>query len=239
MRNIKGIENLIKEFNKDEKKIVKKVARIVEKLLKDENTGHDYWHAIRVLNLSLIIAKEEDEHKDLKLDKLSLVVASLVHDLADWKFRRDINIRDLLFSAGIDEIKIKKIIEIINEISFKGALVKDRAKSLEAKILQDADRLDALGAIGIARCFATGAKLGKVIYNPEMAPKLHKSFTSYRTTKSTSINHFYEKLLLLRKRMNTKIAREIAREREKFMKYFLKKFFVELEAKDAKNIKNK
>ncbi|MEM5771766.1 MAG: phosphohydrolase, partial [Candidatus Aenigmatarchaeota archaeon] len=113
--------------------------------------------------------------------------------------------------------------------------VRDKPKSIEAKILQDADRLDALGAIGIARCFATGAKLGKVIYDPEIKPKLHKSFVSYKRSKSTSINHFYEKLLLLRRRMNTKLGKQIAKEREEFMRNFLKRFFLEFEAKDAKN----
>lgn len=237
---MKELEEIYKFLDEDEKKKIKKVANIVKKLLKNETTGHDYWHSIRVLNLSLIIAREEIKRKkNLKLDIFALAIAALIHDLLDWKFKRKINIKEILKSAGIEKSTIKNVLRIMSGISFKGALVKDKVRSLESKILQDADRLDALGAIGIARCFATGAFLGKQIFNPEIKPKLHKNFLSYKKSKSTSINHFYEKLFLLRKRMNTKFAKDIAKEREKFMKYFLKRFYIEFEAKDAKNLKIK
>ncbi|MEM5861269.1 MAG: HD domain-containing protein [Candidatus Aenigmatarchaeota archaeon] len=228
------IEN-IKDLNKDERKKIRKLATILKRLLRNETTGHDYWHAMRVLNLSLIIA-EDEKRKNIKIDALALILSSLLHDVSDWKLKeKKVDVRELLKSIGIDNVTIKKVLEIIREISFKGALVRDKPKSIEAKILQDADRLDALGAIGIARCFATGAKLGKVIYDPEIKPKLHKSFVSYKRSKSTSINHFYEKLLLLRRRMNTKLGKQIAKEREEFMRNFLKRFFLEFEAKDVKN----
>ena len=107
-----------------------------------------------------------------------------------------------------------------------------KMKTKEGMIVQDADRLDAMGAVGIARCFATGAKLNREIYNPKIKPKLHKSFEEYKKARSTSINHFYEKLLLLKDLMNTKTAKKIAKERHKFMEQFLNKFFKEWDCRD-------
>lgn len=236
MKNINEInklEDVIIDENK--KKMIISLLKELKKFLKNEITGHDYWHALRVLNLSLYIAKKEaGTKKKFKIDYFKLALASIVHDISDWKVNSKINAKDLLIKIGFDKKTINDVLKIIKEISFKGALVKESVKSIEAKILQDADRLDALGAIGISRCFATGAKLGKIIYDPEIKPKMHKSFASYKRSKSTSINHFYEKLFLLRKRMNTKTAKILAKERERFMKCFLKKFFDEWYLKDLR-----
>ena len=128
---------------------------------------------------------------------------------------------------NVEEKTISHVCEIIKDISFKGAGVKTKMKTKEGMIVQDADRLDAIGAIGIARCFAYGGWKGAEIYNPKLKPKLHKTFEDYKNAKSTSINHFYEKLLLLKDLMNTKTAKKIAEKRHRFMKQYLNEFFEE------------
>ncbi len=140
--------------------------------------------------------------------------------------------REWLKKLLVEESVISHVCEIIREISFKGAGVKSQMKTKEGMIVQDADSLDSIGAIGIARCFATGAKLNREIHNPKIKPKLHKTFEEYKTAKSTSINHFYEKLLLLKDLMNTETAKKIAEERHRFMEQFLERFLKEWEGKD-------
>ena len=218
-------------MNKEE--IIQKTAQFVREHLEGESTGHDWWHTYRVWKMALRIAKEE---KDVNIFVIQL--AALLHDIADWKFHggdESIGVklaREWLEKLGVDEKTINNVCEIIKEVSFKGAGVKSKPKTKEGMIVQDADRLDALGAIGIARCFATGAKLNQEIYNPEIKPKFHKTFEEYKNSKTTSINHFYEKLLLLKDLMNTETARRIAEGRHKFMEEFLDRFFREWNGED-------
>jgi len=211
--------------------IVEKTLEFVKERLEGEVSGHDFWHSYRVWKLALRIAKEEGNNVDL----LVIQLAALLHDIADWKFNEEEGIKQIisfLKSLGLSEDRISHICEIIKNISFKGAKVSSKMKTKEGEIVQDADRLDAIGAIGIARCFATGAIRGQVIYDPSIRPNFHRSFEEYKTAKTTSINHFYEKLLLLKDLMNTKAAKRIAEGRHKFMEQFLERFFDEWEGKD-------
>jgi uncharacterized protein len=212
--------------------IIKKTEAFVRKRMAGETTGHDWWHTKRVCQMALRIAKTERG-----ADLFVVQLAALLHDVADWKFNQG-NIKagvklakDWLEKLKVDDEIISHVCEIISEVSFKGANVISKIKTKEGMIVQDADRLDALGAIGIARCFATGAKLGREIYNPKIRPKLHQTFSQYKKAKSTSINHFYEKLFLLKERMYTKAAKKIAEKREQLMKLFLERFFEEWEGK--------
>ncbi len=217
----------------EKEKIIQKTAQFVREHLEGESTGHDWWHTYRVWKMALRIANEE---KDVDLFVVQL--AALLHDIADWKFHggdESIGVklaREWLEKLEVDEKTINHVCEIIKEVSFKGAGVKSKPRTKEGMIVQDADRLDALGAIGIARCFATGAKLNQEIYNPEIKPKFHKTFEEYKNSKTTSINHFYEKLLLLKDLMNTETARRIAEGRHKFMEEFIDRFFREWNGED-------
>jgi uncharacterized protein len=216
----------------NKKLIIKKTEAFVRQRLSGETTGHDWWHTKRVCKMALKIAKEEND-----VDLFVVQLAALLHDIADWKFNQG-NIKagvklakEWLGKLKVDDEIISHVCKIISEVSFKGAGVVSKIKTKEGMIVQDADRLDALGAIGIARCFATGAKLGREIYNPKIKPKLHQNFSQYKKAKSTSINHFYEKLFLLKERMHTKTAKKIVKKRERLMKLFLKRFFEEWEGK--------
>jgi len=170
-------------------------------------------------------------------DLFIIELAALLHDIADWKFHNGNTgvgrekAKSLLENLGVDNQSIKQICHIIENVSFKGAKVKNRIKTKEGMVVQDADRLDAIGAIGIARVFAYGGFKGKEIYNPQIKPKLHRSFEEYKSGKGTSINHFYEKLLLLKDQLNTKTAKKIAEERHELLKSYLKQFFKEWEVK--------
>ncbi len=212
----------------NKREIIRRTVNYVRDKLKKEPTGHDWWHTYRVWKMALRIAKEEGS-----VDVFVVQLAALLHDIADWKFYNGDSsigpklVRQWLEKLGVDEETIYRVCEIVKEVSFKGAGVNTKPRSKEARIVQDADRLDAIGAIGIARCFATGAKLNREIYNPEIKPKLHKSFEEYKNSKSTSINHFYEKLLLLKDLMNTETAKKIAEDRHRFMQQFLSRFFME------------
>ncbi len=207
--------------------IIKQTEDFVYKKLHGEGTGHDWYHIDRVRKLALIIAK--NENADLFLVEL----AALLHDIADWKFHNgDESVgpkvaKEWLKSLFVDENVIEQICDIIATISFKGANVNIEMKTLEGMIVQDADRIDALGAIGIARCFAYGGYKSNPIYDPNIKIIMHKNFQEYKSTRGSSINHFYEKLLLLKDRMNTKAGYEIAKERHEFMEQFLDQFLKE------------
>ncbi|MCK5170406.1 MAG: HD domain-containing protein, partial [Bacteroidales bacterium] len=156
-------------------------------------------------------------------------LAALLHDVADWKFHENEAdglkvISDWLIKLKVEEEVIDKVLEIIKNISFKGAGVKDRMNSIEGKIVQDADRLDAIGAIGVGRTFAFGGKFGNEMHNPNLEVILHENFEQYKKSKGTTINHFYEKLLLLKDRVNTETGQQIALERHQYMEHFLKQF---------------
>lgn len=208
-----------------------KIIAEIKKYLKDEfngePTGHDFWHSQRVWKMSKEIAKKEGGNI------FTIELAALLHDVADWKFCKgdekagSKKARKLLKKIGVEEAIIKKVCDIIDNVSFKGAGEKNGIENKEGMIVQDADRLDVIGAIGIARVFAFGGFAGREIYNPEIKPKIHKTFKDYKKSKSTSINHFFEKVLFLKDRLNTKTAKSIAQKRHKFLNDYLKQFFKE------------
>ena len=211
-----------------DKDLVLKNAQIFAKeKLKGIESGHGWWHAWRVRNLALNLAQKEGG------DCFIIEMASLLHDVDDWKFvsSQQANAREWLREQISDSDVVSRILEIIATLSYKGAGVATPMKTLEGQIVQDADRLDAMGAIGIARTFSYGGHTNREIYEPDLEPKEHKSFEEYRNDKSHCINHFYEKLLLLKGRMNTLTAKELAISRHDFMGKFLEEFFKEWEGK--------
>jgi uncharacterized protein len=207
--------------------IISDIASIVKQKFEKECSGHDWWHIYRVWQLSKIIAKQEDANTFI------VEAAALLHDIADWKFNDGDEkaggkaAHMLLSTFDLSLTTTDTIIEIIDNVSYKGAGIKNSMKSIEGKIVQDADRLDAIGAIGIARTFAYGGHMGRSMYDPAIKPILHNSFEEYKMSESNTINHFYEKLLLLKDLMNTETARKIADERHLFMENFLAEFYHE------------
>lgn len=212
-------------MNKD--LIIKKTAEYAESILKGEGTGHDFWHVYRVWKMAIQIAKRE------KADLFIVELGALLHDIADWKFHDgDFEAgpkvaREVLKKIKVSDDVINKVCDIVRNVSFKGAGVKSEMKSLEGKIVQDADRLDAIGAIGIARTIMYGSSKGIELYNPKISPQVHKTFKQYKNNSSTTINHFYEKLLLLKDLMNTKTGKKMAMQRHRFMESYLKQFLLE------------
>lgn len=209
--------------------IIIKTKPHIKRFLPADCTGHDWQHAERVMKMAFKIAAKEAK----PVNKLVIALAALLHDLEDWKFDSSNKIktgkvRKWLVKLKLDPIIIAHVCTIIREMPFKGARVKNKMTTWEGKIVQDADRLDAVGAIGIARAFAYGGFKRRLIYNHRVNHKLHKTFTAYKKSNSSTINHFYEKLLLLKNRMNTKEARAIAKQRHKFMLDFLRQFFIDL-----------
>jgi len=205
--------------------IVEKTKEFVKSELTSEATGHDYWHSLRVMQTALFIASSEK----LKCDILIVQLSSLLHDIEDWKFDncRKGNIVLWLNTLNLQQSKIKQVKQIIENISFKGIGVENKITSNEGKIVQDADRLDALGAIGIARAFAYGGYKNRAIYNPDEKPILHKSYQEYKSSQSCTINHFYEKLLFLKEIMNTNTGKILAEKKHKIMTKYLEDFFDE------------
>ena len=166
-------------------------------------------------------------------------LAAMLHDIADWKFNNGNDkvgsqlAKEWLEKLSVDKNVISHVCQIIKDASFKGAGVKINMKTTEGMVVQDADRLDAIGAIGIGRAFAYGGKVGRPLYDPEKSPKQHKSFDDYKKYGDVStVNHFYEKLLLLKERMNTATAKKIAEKRHKIIENFLEEFFQEWEGKN-------
>lgn len=204
---------------------VQETAIYVRLQFEQDASGHDWWHIHRVWQLAIKIAKHE--HADLFLVEM----AALLHDLDDWKLsehkHKGSRSEKWMAKLGIPPDYINKIEHIISEVSFKGAGVDTTPTTLEAQVVQDADRLDAMGAIGIARTFAYGGNRNRQIYDPEIKPEMHIDFESYKKTNAPTINHFYEKLLLLKDRMNTAYGKKLANERHRFMKLYLDQFFKE------------
>jgi len=214
-------------MNKEE--IILKTIEHVKSKLSGEGTGHDWWHVYRVWKNAKHIAEVE------KADSFIVELSALLHDIADWKFNDgDETIggkvsREWLESLGLEKEIVEHVCEIIDTSSFKGAGVENKIKTLEGKILQDADRLDAIGAIGIARAFAYGGNKNREVYNPDIKPEFHATSEQYKNNKGTTINHFYEKLLLLKDLMHTNTAKHMAKEKHEFMELFLDKFMKEWE----------
>ena len=215
----------------DKDSIIDQTKDYVRGKLEGEGSGHDWWHVYRVWKNSIHIAKGE------KLDLFVVELAALLHDIADWKFcDGDTSLgpkvaRGWLEKLEVEENIIVSVCKIINDISFKGAGVNTTMKTKEGMVVQDADRLDAIGAIGVARVFAYGGHAAREIHNPNIKQQVHKTFEQYKNNKGTSINHFYEKLFLLKDLMNTKKAKEIACERDNFMRLYLEQFLDEWEGK--------
>lgn len=209
--------------------IIDKTAEYAKSKLLGEGTGHDWWHVYRVWKNAKYIAKIE------KADSFVVELSALLHDIADWKFNNgDENIgakvaKEWFESLNVNEEIIEHVCNIISASSFKGAGVENKIKTLEGKILQDADRLDAIGAIGIARTFAYGGSKNRELYNPEIKPEFHTTPEQYKNNKSPTLNHFYEKLLLLKDLMHTDTARKIAEARHAFMLEYLNRFLKEWE----------
>ena len=211
--------------------ILQKTAEYIKTEFSDDSSGHDWWHIYRVWKNAITICEHE------KADTFTVQLAALLHDLDDWKFNESgdenpLRARAWLDSCSVDTSITDTVCEIITHISYKGANVENKMKSLEGFIVQDADRLDAIGAIGIGRAFAYGGYKNRRMYDPETKPQMHETFEQYKNSKSATINHFYEKLLLLKDMMNTSTAKRIAEHRHEVMLRFLDQFMNEWEGND-------
>lgn len=211
----------------DPKLAIDKTEAYVRKELEGEGSGHDWWHIHRVRNMALRLGNEEEANLFV------VELAALLHDIADHKFHDgDAEIgpataRVWLDSLGLEEETISHVCRIIKDLSFKGAEVATPMHSIEGMVVQDADRLDAIGAIGIARAFAYGGHKNREMHNPLIQPESHDSFEAYKKNTGPTLNHFYEKLFLLKDRMNTKSGIKLAEKRHRFMKDFVDQFLSE------------
>ncbi len=211
--------------------LIEKTIQFVKQQLKDAEGGHDWFHIERVYKNALLIAK--DESCDITIVQLG----ALLHDIADSKFNDgDETVgpkvaREFLMTQKVSEAIILDVIAIIENISFKGGKVAAKFQSKELEIVQDADRLDALGAIGIARAFNYGGFKNRTLYDPAIASNLSMTKEEYKNSEAPTLNHFYEKLLLLKDKMNTETGKKIAQERHLFMESFLEQFYAEWKGK--------
>jgi uncharacterized protein len=209
--------------------LIQHTINFVKEQLKGAEGGHDWFHILRVYNNALNIARGEE------CNLLVVQLGALLHDVADSKFYEGnetlgpIVAHDFLQSQGVDKQTIAHVVAIIENISFKGGNFERQFSSIELDIVQDADRLDALGAIGIARTFNYGGFKNRVLYDPAVAPVLHMTKEQYKASNAPTLNHFYEKLLLLKGRMNTATGRKIAEGRHAYMEGFLAQFYAEWE----------
>ena len=201
--------------------VIEQTKAFVKNRLKGQEVGHDWHHVERVWLNGLKIAQKEE------CNLLVVQLASLLHDIADWKFHdgnerigSDIA-RTWLSELKLDEMMIDHICDIILTMSFKGAHTASKMATIEGQIVQDADRLDAIGAIGIARAFSYGAYTKQELYNEQINLHFHSSFEEYKNAQTTTINHFYEKLFLLKERMNTKTGKKMAEERHRYMVHYI------------------
>ncbi|WP_405609866.1 HD domain-containing protein [Polaribacter sp. Asnod1-A03] len=209
--------------------IIENTITFVKKELENAEGGHDWFHIERVFKNAILISKNE------KVDAFVVSLGALLHDIADPKFYdgdETIGPRiatEFLKSQKVDNLIIDHVINIINHISYKNSLNKNAKKftSKELAVVQDADRLDAIGAIGIARCFNYGGFKNRALYNPEILPNLNMTKEEYKSSKAPTINHFYEKLLLLKDKMNTNSGKKIAKQRHVYMEEFLNQFYDE------------
>jgi len=207
--------------------LISKTKTFVKEQLCHAEGGHDWFHTLRVFNNALLISKNEN------VDKLVVALGSLLHDIADSKFHQgDETVgpkkaREFLFKHDVDSIVIEHVVKIIENISFKGGNEIQKFRSPELDVIQDADRLDAIGAIGIARCFNYGGFKNRMLFDPVVKPNLKMTKEEYKTSTAPTINHFYEKLLLLKDKMNTKTGSQIAEKRHQFMELYLDQFYAE------------
>lgn len=210
-------------------KIIKKTKEFVKNTLQGAVGGHDWFHTERVYKNALLISDGENA------DTTVVALAALLHDIADYKFNdgdeeKAITVsREFLKSIGVNETLREKVLFVIKNVSYSSSLGKKDGftHNIELQIVQDADRLDALGAIGIARCFNYGGYKNREIYNPDIAPDPTMDKATYKKSNAPSLNHFYEKLLLLKDQMHTRTAKNIANKRHTFMEYYLEQFYNE------------
>jgi len=212
--------------------LIENTKAFVKESLQDAEGGHDWFHTLRVYKNAMLIAKGET------VNSLIIALGALLHDIADSKFHNGdetVGPRmagEFLFNQNADSDVIEHVIHIIQNISFKESLSKEQPfTSKELDVIQDADRLDALGAIGIARCFNYGGFKNRKLYDPAIEPNLNLSKEAYKNSNAPTINHFYEKLLTLKDHMNTKSGKKIAKQRHKFMKKYLDQFYAEWNGK--------
>ena len=209
--------------------LISKTITFVKVKLANAEGGHDWFHIERVYRNAILISKNEI------CDTVVVQLGALLHDIADSKFHNgDETIgpkmaREFLESQELDEARITHVVNIIENISFKGGNFAKKFSSIELDIVQDADRLDAIGAIGIARMFNYGGFKNRTIYDPKIAPNTNMTKDEYKKSTSPTINHFYEKLFLLKDKMNTQTGKEIAKERHRYMEGFLSQFYAEWE----------
>ncbi len=208
--------------------IINQTVQYVKKRLSGEGSGHDWWHIFRVWNMAKKLAIHEGG------DMFIVEMAALLHDIADRKLNGGDEkagltiVREFLTSVVHNTKQIDSILSIIENYSYTSHLKNKKISlPLEGKIVQDADRLDAIGAIGIARAFSYGGHVGRALYNPEIKPRQKVSAVKYTKSPSPTINHFYEKLLLLKELMNTNTAKKIAKVRHTFMEVYLQQFYKE------------
>ncbi len=216
----------------EKKQIIAKAESYVREKLGDEHTGHDYWHCARVRDMALRIAEKEGA------DTFIVELAALLHDVRDPKLygNDDLAAKDafekIVRDLDLDETTREHVSHIAENLSFSKSLGKNKAaKTKEFMVVQDADRLDAIGAIGIARAFAYGGSRKRSMHDPSLPPQKLETSEQYKNSNGTSLNHFYEKLLLLKDMMNTETARKIALGRHDFMQNFLEEFHLEWEGK--------
>jgi uncharacterized protein len=215
----------------DNSDVIEYVVAELKREFADESTGHDWFHIERVWKNAKQIAAAEGG------DLFVIELAALLHDIADHKFVEDSDgeakrrIQAMLSQAEVPQQTIDRVIDIVLKSSFKGGIGENPMKQLEGLIIQDADRLDAIGAIGIARTFAFGGKFGNLLYHPDIPPATFKNAEEYRKNRTHTINHFYEKLLLLKDKMNTSTGRKMAEQRHHFMQEFLNQFYNEWQGK--------
>lgn len=223
----------MQKLSDEQQQIIENVKQHLKKQFLDEPTGHDWWHIYRVYKMACTLSDKANQRHNRYIVELG----ALLHDIADWKFHDGDETEGprqaetLLNSLSVEIEIINQVKAIIKEISFKGADVETPMSTFEGEIVQDADRLDALGAVGIARTFAYGGKAKRPMHDPDSNAESHSSFADYKNSKSSSVNHFYEKLLLLKDRMNTDIAKVIAQHRHEYMQNFLNEFYSEWDGK--------
>jgi uncharacterized protein len=212
-----------------EKQAIDQTIVFVKKTLENAESGHDWWHVYRVWNAAKTIAKNEN------CNLFVVELASLLHDIADQKFHNGNEelasqmSQNFLESIGIDLGKVEQVVKIIQHVSFKGGNYKSSYTSKELEIVQDADSLDAMGAIGIARTFNYGGFRNRTMYDPSVSPKLNMTKEEYQNSTRPTLNHFYEKLLILKDRMHTQTGRKLAEKRHEFMVLYLEQFYKEWE----------
>ncbi len=213
----------------NQEKVINNTIAFVKEELKDAEGGHDWFHIERVFRNTLLISREE------KVDVFVVSLAALLHDIADAKFHKGEEsigpkkASEFLHTQKVDNGVIAHVVNIITHMSFKNELSSEKSpiNSKEFQVVQDADRLDAIGAIGIARCFNYGGFKNRPLYDPEIRPNLTMTKEEYKKSEAPTINHFYEKLLLLKDNMNTEAAKKIAKERHQFMETYLNQFYKE------------